>query len=391
MNRNTDYIKFAHPSIDKAEQKAVLQVLKSGWLTTGRVAKLFEKRFAEYLNIKHALAVNSGTAGLHLSLKALKIKPGSLVITTPYTFVATVEVIKYVGADPLFVDIEEETYNIDPFLVEKVLKRDGKSITAIIPVHIGGLPCNLEYLLNLAQHYEIPVIEDAAHAFPVKIKNKYLGSYGKIGVFSFYANKCLTTGEGGMVVTEDDDLAKQIRILRLHGIDRDVFDRYTASKVAWQYKVVNTGYKYNLTDLAAAIGVEQLKKAEYFLEKRRNIALQYINNLNKLDFIRVPKFSPNHAWHLFIIRIVQNKLAIDRDRFITELNNLGIGTSVHFIPLHIMPYYKGCYNFKEYDFPNALKNYKTSISLPIYPGLKKSEIHRIIEAIKKIGYAFYKS
>jgi dTDP-4-amino-4,6-dideoxygalactose transaminase len=393
MRNRTDFIPFSKPSIGKQEEQAAIDVLRSGWLTTGKVCAEFENEFAAYVGTKHALAVNSGTAGLHLALEALEIKPKQLVLTTPYTFAASVEIIEYLGARPLFVDIEEDSYNIDPNRVEPALKRYKHRIGCVLPVHIGGLPCNMSALCALAGAQAIPLVEDAAHAFPVKLNNKFLGTFGSLGVFSFYANKTITTGEGGMIVTDNDALAAKIKVCRLHGIDRDVWNRYTdrADTRSWYYQIVEKGYKYNLPDLLAAIGRVQLSKARDFLAKRTAIAQCYLQELADCDFISLPGSTEAHAWHLFMIKIQPAKLTINRDEFIEKLREQGIGVSVHFIPLHIMPYFKTKYGFKPRDFPLALNNYLRSISLPVYPGLSRVQTKRVIESIKKIGYAHYKT
>ena len=291
MKNQTDFIPFAKPYLDRKEEQAVLSVLRSGWLTTGKQAAAFEREFKTYIGTKHALAVNSATAGLHLSLEALAVKPKQLVITTPYTFVASAEVIEYLGAQPLFVVIDADSYNIDLFLVEKAVKTYKKKIACILPVHVGGRACDMHHLRTLARHYELPIVEDAAHAFPVRLAKKYVGTYGELGVFSFYANKTITTGEGGMVVTDSDKLARQIRTLRLHGIDREVWDRYTSKSNSWYYQVVSKGFKYNLPDLCAAIGRVQLQRAREFFLDRKKIAAMYVQGLADCDFLSLSRMT----------------------------------------------------------------------------------------------------
>ena len=388
MNRNINFIPFSRPSISVEEEAAVLAVLRSGWLTTGKEARQFEEEFAAFTGARYCLAVNSATAGLHLSLEALQVQTGTCVITTPYTFTASAETARYMGADPLFIDIEEKSFNMDPVRLEEALKKYRGRVSAILPVHIGGLPCAMEEICALGDAYGVPVVEDAAHAFPVKFKGRYIGTYGKTGVYSFYANKTITTGEGGMVATDDEKVADRIRIMRLHGLDRESWDRYINinPSAAWYYQVVAPGYKYNLTDLAAAIGRQQLKKAELFLEKRRRIAGLYFEGLADCDFLVLPERAEEHAWHLFMLRLVPGKLQITRDEFIVKLQQAGIGTAVHYIPLHIMPYYSAQYGLAPEDFPVALRNYLNCFSLPLYPDLPEAAVEYIIRTIRQTGY-----
>lgn len=402
MNQNTnreEFIPFARPFMGKEEENAIIEVLRSGWLTTGKRAEKFETEFARFVGRKYAVALNSATAGLHLALEAAGIKRGHKVITTPFTFASTAEVIRYLGADPVFADIDEKTGNISPDLILKTLSKYSKKkeerIKAVIPVHFAGLPCSMDTIMDIADKFNLEVIEDSAHAFPVKIatgryKGKFAGTIGNMGVYSFYATKTITTGEGGMLVTDSKAYAERVKVMRLHGIDHDVFNRYTSKKGSWKYDIIAPGFKYNMTDLAAAVGLAQLEHAVAFLEKRRSIAKYYIDAFSGFDFIKIPEYSPEHAWHLFVVRIVPEKLTINRDEFIQYLREEGIGTSVHFIPLHIMTYYKKRYGFKENDFPESIKRYRSSISIPIYPGLSESNLQRISQAIIKIGKKHYR-
>ncbi|GAB4221708.1 MAG: DegT/DnrJ/EryC1/StrS aminotransferase family protein [Spirochaetales bacterium] len=393
MNPNTDFIPFARPSLGDEEEEAVLQVIRSGWLTTGGVTRSFEEEFSRYCGSRFSLAVNSATAGLHLSLEALGVGPGDWVITTPYTFTATAMVVKHLGADPLFVDIEQESFNISVQEIVRALERIGrrKRIRGILPVHVAGHPCRMEQLLSLSKERGIFLLEDAAHAFPSRTSQGFIGTLGTAGVFSFYATKTITTGEGGMVVTDDESLARRISLMRLHGIDREIWNRYTSPAASWQYAVVEPGFKYNLTDLASAIGRVQLRKADRFLERRRSISRIYTEHFQDRSYLRVPPDAEGHAWHLYLLRIVPEELRITRDEYIEKLREMGIGTSVHFIPLHLHPYWQRTYGFKPEDFPEALKKYREVISLPIYPGLTESQIERIIQAVLRIGDAHYKS
>lgn len=396
MNRNTDFIPFALPDLGPREEEAVLRVMRSGWLTTGGETKGFEEDFARYAGVPHALAVNSATAGLHLALEALGVGPGDRVLTTPYTFTATAEVARYLGADPLFVDIEKDSFNIDPGLVEKALERDGNRpegggrIAAVIPVHVGGHVADMERILAAAKARGVPVVEDAAHAFPSRTANGFAGAMGDIGVYSFYATKTITTGEGGMVVLGDPELARRIGIMRLHGIDREIWNRYTAKKASWEYAVVEAGYKYNLTDLASAIGRVQLSRAEEFLEKRRSIAKRFDEAFRERDYLILPPDGEGHARHLYPLRLELGRLSIGRDEFIERLFELGIGTSVHYIPLHLHPYWKGRFGLKPESFPEAHRKFTQEISLPIYTTLTAEGVERIIQAVLSVGDSHYR-
>lgn len=385
MSPNTEFIPFARPTLGPEEEQAAVQVIRSGWLTTGPQAAAFEEEFARYVEARHALAVCSATAGLHLALEALGVGPGDVVATTPYTFTATAEVIRYLGADPLFVDIDPRTYNMDPQRLEQAAAGRGVRLKAMVPVHIGGLPCALDELAAAAPG--VPIVEDAAHAFPVKVGGRYAGAIGELGVYSFYANKTITTGEGGMVVTGRDDLAARVRIMRSHGIDREAWARYTSPAASWRYAVVAAGFKYNLMDIAAAIGRVQLGRASTLLAERRRVARAYLAGLAGLDFAELPVDSPAHAWHLFLLRLRPERLALSRDQFIERLRERGIGTSVHYIPLHMMPYYSSRYGLAPADFPVALDCYERTISLPIYPALTDAQAARVIEAVRQIGYS----
>ncbi|MCL2293709.1 MAG: DegT/DnrJ/EryC1/StrS family aminotransferase [Spirochaetes bacterium] len=407
------FIPFAIPSIGKEEEDAVVKVIRSNWLTTGKVTETFENEFAKKIGSKHAIAVNSATAGLHLTLDSYNLKKESFVITPTYTFTATAEVTRYLNLHPLFVDITEEDYNIDPLLIEKAIK-DNKNVSAIIPVHISGHLCKMKEIMDIAGKKGIPVFEDAAHAFPVSeapsgseafgggaaflrgsngagraSAGKFAGTFGDAGVFSFYATKTITTGEGGMIVTDNDTIARHMKMMRLHGIDSDIWDRYKAKDKKWYYEVKAPGFKYNLTDIASAIGIEQLKKADVFKLKRTRIAELYSAAFREYDFLTLPPASESHCWHLYIIRVNNAKLKISRDEFIQKLLDKGIGVSVHFIPLHIMPYYKNCYGFKPEDFPRSMEKYLTSISLPIYPSLDDEKVQYIIDSVIKIGSGNY--
>ena len=385
MSRNTDdRIPFHRPSIGREEEEAVLRVLRSGWLTTAGEARAFEAELGAAVGSAHAISVNSATSGLHLALEAVGVRPGGQVITTPYTFTATAEVIRYLGADPVFVDVGPEDLNIDPAGIERALER-ARDVQAILPVHIGGHPCEMGRINEIAASAGAPVIEDAAHGFPGTCDGRSIGTLGTIGVYSFYATKTITTGEGGMIVTDDSELARRMAIMRMHGIDREVWDRHTSARPAWRYEVVEAGFKYNMPDILAAIGREQLRKARAFLDERRRIAGAYAAMLADCDYLDLPPPSPTGSHHLYVIRLRTGTLAIDRDEFIRRLAELGVGTSVHYIPLHLMPYYRDRYRLKPQDFPVSLDAYSRALSLPIYPGLSDDQVARVVEAIRTVG------
>jgi len=384
MNPNTEQpIPFHRPSIGVEEEEAVLRVLRSGWLTTAGEARAFEEEFAAAVGARHAISVNSATAGLHLALEAAGVTAGGRVITTPYTFTSSAEVIRYLGADPVFVDVRPEDCNIDPAGVEAALAEH--EVQAILPVHIGGHPCAMAEIGAIAARADVPVVEDAAHAFPAALDGHSLGTWGAAGVYSFYATKTITTGEGGMVVTDDERLARRMAVMRLHGIDREVWDRYTSPRPSWEYDVIEAGYKYNMPDILATIGRVQLRKANAFSARRHEIASIYLKLLGDRDYLELPPASTESSWHLFMIRIRPDRLTIGRDRFIELLAEHGIGTSVHYIPLHIMRYYRDRYGLKPSDFPISLDAYTRTLSLPIYPGLDDEQVTRIAETVKAIG------
>ncbi len=390
MNRNTEFIPFSRPSIGREEEEAVLRVLRSGWLTTGKETLAFEQEFARYTGASRTLAVNSATAGLHLVMEALGVGPGDIVLVPSYTFTATAEVIRYCGADPWFVDLGEHSWNMDPEKTETEILRllgKGKRVRGILPVHIGGDPEYLEELHSLAEKYNLFLVEDAAHCFPVKTDRGYVGTFSDAGVYSFYANKTITTGEGGMIAATDPDLVRRMEIMRLHGINRAAWDRYTSRKAAWEYDIAAPGFKYNMTDLSAAIGRVQLKRAEEFLRRRRALVEAYLENLKDLDFLELPAMKETHAWHLFMIRLKPERLSIDRDRFIEELQEMGIGTSVHYKPLHMMSYYAGRYSLNPQDLPRAAEMFRRIISLPLFPDMTEEQLERVCSCVRTIGCA----
>ena len=379
------FLPFAQPDIGEEEIAEVVDSLRSGWITTGPKTRRFEADFADYLGGGlYAVAVNSATAGLHLALEAAGIRSGDEVITTPYTFTATAEVIRYLGADPVFVDIDPGTFNIDADKIEAAITDRTR---AIIPVHFAGLPCEMDKILSIARNHDLHVIEDAAHSLPTKYQHKTIGTLeSDISVFSFYATKTITTGEGGMVVTWNKEFAERMRVMRLHGISQDVFDRYSSTRPSWYYEVEAPGFKYNMTDISAAIGLHQLKKVDVFHTRRTWIAEQYNKAFSDLP-IKLPSLaSPDdqHAWHLYVIQLKQEKLSITRDEFISQMAQSGIGTSVHFIPLHLQPYWRDRYGYSPDDFPVSNKVYPTVVSLPIYPKMTDEDVARVINAVKTI-------
>jgi dTDP-4-amino-4,6-dideoxygalactose transaminase len=402
-------VAFSRPSIGPEEENAVLSVLRSGWLTTGKYALQFEKDFSEKINsvdgkiiIKRkkeeldtrpavSFAVNSNTSGMILAMDACGVSPGTAVITTPYTFVSTATCARHLGADVYFADIEKKSYSIDVQKIENILKSDtAHKVRAIIPVHVAGNICNMEKICALAKKYGVKVIEDAAHAFPSLTPLGYAGSIGDAGVFSFYVTKTITTGEGGMVCVRDPSLAKRIQVMRMHGMDRTTWDRYTSPHASWEYDIIEPGYKFNLPDILAAIGVEQLKKAGNFYEKRIKIVDKYNQAFSGLDFITLPPDSTGNAWHLYLIRIKQEKLTIGRDEFAKKLQQKGIGISVHFIPLFRFTYWKKLYpDFTAQNYPNAEKQYAETISIPLWPDMTEEMADEVIQAVKETGEAYH--
>ncbi len=375
-----DFLPFALPEIGEEEIAEVVDTMRSGWLTTGPKTARFEADFAAFIGGDvTALAVNSATAGLHLALEACGIGAGDEVITTPYTFTATAEVIRYLGAHPVFVDIDPATLNLDPTKIEAAITPRTK---AIIPVHFGGLACAMDAIIALARRHNLRVIEDAAHALPTTYQGKMIGALDTDAtVFSFYVTKTIATGEGGMIVTRNAELAKRCKVMRLHGISRDVFDRYTTTKPSWHYEVIAPGFKYNMPDLAAAIGLHQLKKACRFQVKRQMMAERYDAAFEGLPLQRPPRpqTSDVHAWHLYVIRLT-DAAPLSRDAFIEQMAARGIGCSVHFIPLHLHPYWRDTYGLRPEQFPAAQAAYEKAVSLPLYTRMTEADQTRVIEA-----------
>ncbi len=382
------FLPFALPEIGEDDIAEVVDTLRSGWVTTGPKVKRFEADFAAFLGEQrdggalHCVAVNSATAGLHLALEALGIGPGDEVITTTHTFTATAEVVRYLGADVKLVDIAPATLNIDPALVEAAITPRTK---ALIPVHYAGLAADMPALLAIAQRHGLKVVEDAAHALPTTSGGALVGTLASDAtVFSFYANKTITTGEGGMLVTRNAALAQRARTMRLHGMNRDAFDRYTAKVPSWYYEVVAPGYKYNLTDIAAALGLQQLKRAWAFQRQREVLAAAYDEALAGLPVLLPPRApaGQTHAWHLYVLRLAAGA-RIGRDALIEQLFAAGIGCSVHYIPLHLHPYWRERYGLQPGQFPHSQHAYEQMLSLPLYTRMTVADVQRVAQAVRQ--------
>jgi dTDP-4-amino-4,6-dideoxygalactose transaminase len=386
MNQPTlPFLPFALPDIGDEEIAEVVDTLKSGWLTTGPKAKRFEADFADFLGEPglHCIAVNSATAGLHLALEAVGVGPGDEVITTTHTFTATAEVVRYLGADVKLVDIDPATLNIDPALVESAITPRTK---AIIPVHYAGLAADMPALAAIAQRHRLKVVEDAAHALPTTSGGRLVGTLGSDAtVFSFYANKTMTTGEGGMLVTCDERLAARAKVMRLHGISRDAFDRFSATVPSWYYEIVAPGFKYNLTDIAAALGLHQLKKARRFQQRRADIAAAYDRAFAGLPVLTPPGAAAGelHAWHLYVLRLGDNA-KVERDRLIEQMFAAGIGCSVHYIPLHLQPYWRDRYALQPAQFPHSQHAFERSFSLPLYTRMSDADVQRVVDTVTRL-------
>ncbi|WP_271008537.1 DegT/DnrJ/EryC1/StrS family aminotransferase [Paucibacter sp. B51] len=382
------FLPFALPEIGEDEIHEVVDTLRSGWVTTGPKAKRFEQDFAAFLGEPEieCIAVNSATAGLHLALEAMGIGPGDEVITTTHTFTATAEVVRYLGADVVLVDIDPATLNIDPRLVEAAITPRTR---CIIPVHYAGLAVDMIAILDIARKHGLRVLEDAAHALPTTLEKELIGTMGSDAtVFSFYANKTMTTGEGGMLVTRNAELAKRAKVMRLHGMNRDAFDRFTAKVPSWYYEIVAPGFKYNLTDIAAALGIHQLKRIQAFQARREQIAAAYNEAFADLPLILPPQAVEGdvHSWHLYVLRL-SDAAKIERDAFIEAMFAAGIGCSVHYIPLHLQPYWRERYGLTPEQFPHSQKAYERSFSIPLYTAMSDADVQRVIAAVRRIALA----
>jgi dTDP-4-amino-4,6-dideoxygalactose transaminase len=385
-NGKDAFLPFARPDITEAEISAVTDTIRSGWLTTGPNCAAFEKEMAEFLGggDLQCVAVNSATAGLHLAVEALGLGPGDEVLVPTWTFTSTAEVVRYVGATPVFVDVDPVTLNID--LADAARKVTERS-RAIMPVHFAGVPVDAGTLTDFASRHDLHVVEDAAHAFPVRSGDRFVGnSDSDAVVFSFYATKTITTGEGGMVMVKSPELAHRMRTMRLHGISRDVFDRYQSTVPAWRYDVVAPGFKYNLADTAAAMGRVQLERAVEMREKRRAIAERYRDAFRALpvQLPDHPERADNHAWHLYVLRIDQERAGLHRDEFIEQMSEAGVGTSVHFIPLHLHPYWRDTYGLQDSDFPAATAEFERTASLPIFSSMSDADVDKVITAVCRV-------
>lgn len=414
-------IPFYKPSIGPEEIDEVVHTLRSGWLTTGPKTKQFESEFAAYLGHKHAVAVNSCTAALHLALEAIGLKAGQGVLVPTLTFAATAEVVRYFGARPILVDCREADFNLDVADAERKILGAldvGQPVVAVISVHYGGQIGDVARVLALARRYQIKVIEDAAHCCPAFYRTAdgaeakpqrpelrqsgpldpvsdlrpqasgpwlAVGTGADISCYSFYANKTITTGEGGMACTDNEGYADRMRIMSLHGISRDAWKRFTAEG-SWYYEILAPGYKYNLTDIASAIGIHQVRKADLFHRRRTELVRQYRLALEAVEEIRLPQNLADriHSWHLFVIRLRLDRLTLDRGQFITELSRRGVGTSVHWMPLHLHPYYRETYGYEAADLPVAAGLYPELVTLPLYADMTPEEVGHVADCIKEV-------
>lgn len=375
-------VPFHVADVGDTEADAVASVVRSGWLTMGPRTLEFEKEFAKVVSARHAIAVSSCTAALHLALEAIGIKEGDEVLVPTTTFTASAEVVAYLGAIPRLVDVDPETLNLS---VADAEGRVTPQTRAILPVHYGGQPCDMDEIHEFSRRHNLHIIEDAAHALPSAYRGKMVGSLSEITAFSFYATKTLTTGEGGMITTDNDSLAERMRLMRLHGIGRDAWKRYSAEG-SWYYEVLAAGYKYNMTDIQAALGLVQLGKCQAMCDRRKKVADRYNRAFQGIEEVGIPVIRSDRttSWHLYPIRIATDKLSISRDQFIVELKNRGVGTSVHFIPLHLHPYYQQSYGYRVGDYPVAEREYARYLSLPIFPTMTDAQINHVIESVSQI-------
>jgi dTDP-4-amino-4,6-dideoxygalactose transaminase len=375
-----EFLPFSRPAISREAIAEVVACLESGWITTGPRVKKFEEELRRYFDAPHALALSSATAGLHLALAALELKPGDEVITTPMTFAATLNTIVLTGGKPVLVDVEPDTYNMDVSRLAKVVT---KRTRAIIPVHFAGLPVDLDPLYELADKHGLRVIEDAAHAIGTEYKGKRIGAFGDTQVFSFHPNKNITTGEGGCVVTRDDALAEKIALLRFHGMDREAWNRFGKSGSP-HYEIIIPGYKYNMMDIQAALGLHQLPALDGFIRRRTELALRYQERLADWpQWTRpgTPRYVHRHAWHLYAPLLNPEAAGMDRDTFMQRMKERNIGTGLHYRAVHLYPYYREHFGFQPGDFPNAESIGERIVSLPLFPGMRDADQDRVIAAM----------
>ena len=375
-------IPFHVASVGEDEAQAAADVIRSGWLTMGPKTVEFERNFASYVGARHAIGVSSCTAALHVALEAVGLQPGDEVLVPTTTFTATAEVVVYFKAIPVLVDVDPITLCIDPAEAQKKITSRTR---AILPVHFAGQPCDMDRIQQLAASHGLHIIEDAAHALPASFRGTPVGAISKLTAFSFYATKTLTTGEGGMVTTDDDELAARMKVMRLHGIGQDAWKRY-GNEGSWFYEVEYAGFKYNLTDIQSAIGLVQLSKCTEMRSLRVRIAKQYTDGFSQCEEIQVPTVLADResAWHLYVLRLNLDRLTIGRAEVVERLKQRGVGTSVHFIPLHMHPYYRHAYHYCHDSFPVALKEYFRSFSLPIYPGMSRDRVAYVIEQVIEV-------
>lgn len=380
------FLAFSPPLIGEEEITEVIDTLRSGWITTGPKTKQFEREFADFIGARSALAVSSATDAMLVGLATLGIGPGDQVITTPMTFCSTVHVIEHLGAQPVLVDVEPDTLNIDP---EQVACAVTPRTRVVMPVHLYGHPCEMDTLLDIAARHSLHVVEDAAHALPARYKGRMIGTLGTLTAFSFYATKNLTTAEGGML-TGAPDLIEQARMWSLHGMSRDAYKRYSAEG-SWYYEVILPGFKCNMTDIQAAIGLHQLRKLPQFQSRRREIVRRYSEAFSRFEELRTPVERPQveHAWHLYALRLNLERLTIDRARFVQELGARNIGSSVHFIPIHLHPYYRDKYEYRPQDFPVAYHSYQTLVSLPLNLQMNDQDVDDVITAVSDIVKTYH--
>lgn len=395
----SQFLPFAVPSIGEEEIEAVAECLRSGWLTTGTRAKEFETQFAEYVGSRYAVALNSCTAALHLALEAIGTQSGDEVLVPTLTFAATAEVVRYLNAHPILIDCNPATYTLSLDHVETYLtehcqtdasgtfnRKTGARVKAIIPVHYAGLACDMPRLMAIAERCHLHVIEDAAHALPCRTQGRMAGTFGTFGAYSFYANKTITTGEGGMLITDDAERAQRARTMSLHGLNKDAYLRFTAEG-SWYYEIIAPGFKYNLTDIAAALGIVQLSRAEALWEIRNRYAARYQEAFRAIpEIVTPPDPQPGdvHSWHLYVIQLKLERLKIDRAAFIEALKERGIGASVHYQPLHLHPYYRQTYDYQPSELPEATRLYPRLVTLPLYPKMTESDVERVIKTVTEL-------